>query len=132
MSELLAELEVSIQAREQAAVKTKEYFAEHKANIIDLLSILTEVNIVRCVMDVGSVDISVSGDKAMVKLVWNKLRNRGYVTELNPAENEVHFSGWWYKEDHPRIWLSFSSTVCTRVKVGTKMVEQDIYEVVCE
>jgi len=111
MSELLAEIEVSIQAREQSAAKTKEYFTEHRDSIISLLD---------------------SGDKAMVKLIWNKLRTVGYVTELNPAENEVNFSGWWYMDDQPRIWLSFSSTVCKRVKVGTKTQVIDVFEVVCE
>jgi hypothetical protein len=31
-----------------------------------------------------------------------------------------------------RIWLAFSSTVCRRVKIGTKTVEQDVYETVCD
>ena len=132
MSELLAEIEVSIQAREQSAAKTKEYFAEHRDSIISLLEVLKDVNIIRCVMDTGSLDITVSGDKAMVKLIWNKPRTVGYVTELNPAENEVNFSGWWYMDDQPRIWLSFSSTVCKRVKVGTKTQVIDVFEVVCE
>ncbi len=30
------------------------------------------------------------------------------------------------------MYFSFSSTVCHRVKVGTKMVEQDVYETHCE
>lgn len=31
-----------------------------------------------------------------------------------------------------RWYLSFSSSVCRRVKVGTRTVEQDVYETVCD
>lgn len=34
--------------------------------------------------------------------------------------------------DGASVWLSFSSSVCVRVQVGTRTVEEPIYEIQCE
>ena len=84
---------------------------------------------------VSSLDISVSGDHHAFKGTFGALSKLGYKPSKRPKEEKLSaWNGWFYNHDgdHPIIWVTFSSTKCTRKKVGTKMVEQDIYEIVCE
>lgn len=82
----------------------------------------------------GDLNVRFSGDKAKLTAVVRVLRTSGFHTEEPaPAKNASYWTAWYYKDglDLP-IWLSFSSTVCRTVKIGTKMVEQDVYEVQCD
>jgi len=79
-------------------------------------------------------DLSVTGDKHVLEAIFGIFRKLGYEPDSRPGEEPATtFSCYW---DHPeleaRFWLYFTSTVCTRKKIGTKMVQQDIYETVCE
>ncbi len=132
MSELLSELKKGIDAREKEAVACREYFNTHELQVIALLANLKDTGLLRASMDSHSLDLNISGDKEILKSFWHKMRTSGYETDYKPEENEVSFCCWWNKEDEVRIWLSFSSTICKRVKIGTETKEIDIYEVVCE
>jgi len=87
------------------------------------------------------VSLNVTGSRSLLTRVWRSLRLRGwYTADTRPAALETSWSGSFYlhtgTEDGGRVpgvevYLSFSSTVCRRVKVGTKLVEQPIYEVRC-
>jgi len=80
-----------------------------------------------------SMDLKVAGDHNVLKGAWAALRKIGY--EPSERLKETKITGvcvWFYKTGWPTIWFSFSSTKCTRKKVGTKMVEQPIFETVCE
>jgi hypothetical protein len=80
-----------------------------------------------------SLDISYAGDKHVLKSIFSTYRKLGYKTTKRPAENVTEFTSYWSHPDSDmRIWLKFTSTVCKRVKTGTKMVQQDVYETVCE
>lgn len=79
------------------------------------------------------VDISFSGDAAKLAAVVRILRTSGFTTASDrPKEGDTT---WYARYTHPdcptSVWLYFTSSVCKRVKVGTKMVEQDVYEVQC-
>lgn len=80
------------------------------------------------------IDISFAGDKHVLEGVFGALRKLGYEPSSRPKDEKMtSFTCWFDKDGTPlRLWLTFSSTVCKRVKVGTKMVEQDVYEIVCE
>lgn len=77
-------------------------------------------------------DITITGGKAKLTAAFRVLGKHGFrlVTE-RPKEGESYWSGF-FDRDLSRVWLTFSSTVCKRVKVGTKMKEVDVYETVCE
>jgi hypothetical protein len=60
-------------------------------------------------------------------------RLAGFTTQSDPPKANAPT---WYARYSKQgcdlaIWLNFSSTVCRRVKVGTKLVEQEIFETVC-
>lgn len=81
----------------------------------------------------NEVDVSFAGDARKLAAVVRILRTSGFDTT---AERPKPGSNTWYAYyEHPdcstKIWLNFTSSVCRRVKIGTKMVEQDVYEVQC-
>lgn len=78
-------------------------------------------------------DISFSGDAKRLAAVVRILRISGW--NSNAAKPVKGDTSWHAIFDHPdtqvTIWMYFTSSVCKRVKTGTKMVETDIYEVQC-
>ena len=81
------------------------------------------------------INLPFSGDKAKLTSVIRILRTNGFDTDAEaPKANSNYWSAYFTNSEDPRIqfWISFSSTVCRMVKVGTKMVEQDVYEVQCD
>lgn len=91
-------------------------------------------------IDGYSFDINFSGNKARLDQIWNLVRTTGYEfdgsKEDRPQANKSYWSGWFSYKDaelpYARMYMSFSSTICKQVKVGTKMEEVDIYETRCE
>lgn len=81
----------------------------------------------------GEVDVSFAGDAHKLAAVVRILRTSGFST--NSERPKPGSNTWYAYYEHPdcatKVWLNFTSSVCRRVKVGTKMVEQDIYEVQC-
>lgn len=132
MSTLLEQLEQSVRDMEQAARDRQEYLTEHSANIDAMLETLPQDKIIRVCMDASCVDVSISGDFETLKAVFHAFRTAGYEFDSRPDEKTMNYSAFLYCDEKPTFWLSFSSTVCKRVKVGTEMKELDIYEVVCE
>lgn len=79
----------------------------------------------------GDIDLHFTGDGARLGKVWGELRRNGYKTESRPKQGDTAFQAFWDCEGFSRIWLSFSSSVCKRVQVGTKTVEVPVYETQC-
>lgn len=81
----------------------------------------------------NDLDIAFAGDAHKLAAVVRILRTNGFTTQS--ARPEPGSTTWYARYKHPEVpldtWLSFTSSVCKRVKVGTKMVEEDIYEVQC-
>jgi hypothetical protein len=89
---------------------------------------------VRFDLSIGCVDVPVTGTAEKFQKVWGILRRAGWKPSNHPKKGDVAYSDFWWREDaaeYPSIYFNFSSTQCTRVKVGTKMVEQDVFEVRC-
>jgi hypothetical protein len=83
----------------------------------------------------GSIDLLFAGDGPKLAKVWRLLRLHGYNTLSRPKKGDTTFSAFWRPNvtvQYSPIWMQFSSTLCRRVKVGTKMQEVDIYETQCE
>jgi len=84
------------------------------------------------------IDVKVTGDYATLKQAMVIFYSHSYKPTDKPKDIAIaEFSCRWHHRDSstramPQFWFYFTATHCTRKKVGTKMVEQDIYEVVCE
>lgn len=117
---------------------TKEaaWYHRNKEEIAAVAEIFNESDITVTNARLGGqcVDLSIAGDSEVLKKVFTIFRNRGYAPSDRPDENDkTSFSCFFNHPDWEcRFWLSFTSTVCHRVQVGTKMVEQPIYEIRCE
>lgn len=78
--------------------------------------------------------ISLSGDKHKFLSFARVIRKHGF--ELPTIEKGA--TGFTKLESigegdaHVYVYFQFSSTQCRRVKTGTKMVEQEVYETVCD
>lgn len=81
----------------------------------------------------NDVDVSFTGDAHKLAGVVRILRTSGF--ETTSGRPKPGDTSWYAYYSHPevtvKVWLNFTSSVCRRVKVGSKMVEQDIYEVQC-
>jgi hypothetical protein len=85
-----------------------------------------------------SIAIRFAGDQVRLQKVWNILRRAGFKPDKYVEAPTTEFYTWFDKvvpgsEMTISIWFSFTSSVCKRVKVGTRTIteEQDIYEVRC-
>lgn len=76
-----------------------------------------------------------SGDKAKLTEVVRALRASGFKsTDARPKKGDATYSAWFRRIDGEvtsSVYLSFTSSVCQRVQVGTKMEEVPVYEVRC-
>lgn len=78
------------------------------------------------------ISLSFTGDGPKLTAVWKLLRQCGYNSNDRPKKGDTTFYSFWSgPEGVAKIFLNFSSTVCRRVQVGTKMVETPIYETQC-
>lgn len=105
---------------------------QHKATLAPIVAKALALN--GRVAFPNSLDIHLSGDKHALAEMVRVLRTRGFSTANSPPKKGDNiWSAFFRKDGIPfDIWFSFSSTVCRRVKVGTKMVEQDVFETVCD
>lgn len=74
----------------------------------------------------------VAGDKQKFLQIVRCHRRYGFKPNM-PEKGAT--TAFWRINDYSEqigMYFSFSSTVCHRVKVGTKMVEQDVFETHCE
>lgn len=80
----------------------------------------------------GTFTINLTGGKPEVTNLIRVLRNHGYDSSRRPEGKQTYYSEFWKNEkDNITVFVCFSSTYCRSVKVGTKMVEVPIYDVVC-
>ncbi|HEY4365880.1 MAG TPA: hypothetical protein VGN07_01490 [Steroidobacteraceae bacterium] len=75
--------------------------------------------------------VSLSGDKHKFLAFVRCLRKHGF--KVDPIEKgATGFTQFCRELENLPIYVQFSSTVCRRVKVGTKTIEQDVFETVCD
>jgi hypothetical protein len=99
------------------------------------LRFVQEMVLLGCELNMDSdfdVHFRIAGDKEKFLQLVRCHRRHGFKPEM-PAKGAT--SAFWritkYGSDIG-LYFQFSSTVCHRVKVGTKMIEQDVYETHCE
>lgn len=140
MSSLLEQVEqqksLAQKAVEETIRKTEDLLSYYTIRKTTFDPVLVELESQLQVMTVSlcnsSIDISVAGDKKVLNIVFGVLRKFEFKPEKRPDKPEPSFTTYFNHATGARIWLSFSSTVCKRVQVGMKTVEQAVYETVCE
>jgi hypothetical protein len=91
------------------------------------------VNVTDVGIDSMSYNISVTGPRADLDVMFGILRRNGLQPSSRPEEKTQYYSTYWTFEDSSDyIFVMFSSTSCRRVQVGTKMEEVPVYDTVCE
>lgn len=116
----------------------KKYLKLNKLEIKRVIAGLEVIEeyVMSITFDTECINIMVSGDHHVLGGFFQALRKLGYKPDTRLKEDSskiTGFSTWWHSENEELdIWMSFSSTKCTRKKIGTEMVEQGIYEIVCD
>ena len=91
------------------------------------------VNVTDVGVDSSAYNISITGPRADLDVMFGILRRLGLQPTSRPQEKTQYFSTYWTFEDTTDyIFVMFSSTSCKRVQVGTKMEEVPVYDTVCE
>ena len=75
------------------------------------------------------IDVRIAGDKECFVKCWKLWRELG--VRLTPPEPGATQLSEFLDTHGLHFWFSFSSTVCKRVQVGTKMMPTPIYETHC-
>jgi hypothetical protein len=88
-------------------------------------------------LDGYSINIGVAGGPDALHETFKALRACGFELlnkEDRPKEKQSSWSGYFHLPNIPgcKIWLTFSSTKCRRVQIGTRTVEEPIYDTVCD
>ncbi len=132
---MLEGIKADIKSDKRYFQRKREYYKLHRE---DVQAVADELKLgetpTRAVATDDSIDLSVSGTLVELKECFRAFRKLGY--EPNDRPEDPKLASFNTVFTHPdkkvRFWLFFTSTVCTRKKVGTEMVERDVYEVVCE
>jgi len=127
----------AVEAAHKNRVKQREFIAENSselARVANGLEVISEYLMRISFDNTRSVNVNVSGDHHVFLGMFKALRSLGYDSSDKPKEEKIAaWSSYWHHKDHKlRLWITFTSTSCKRVKIGTTMVEQDVYETVCD
>lgn len=123
-------IESLLQQQANAIMERHTQYKNSKELIDDTIAVLEPLALR---MDFpNSIDFGFTGDKTLLNEVFKQLRRLGWNTQFRLGENDIAYSAFWsHDKSEVRIWISFTSTQCRRVKVGTKTVEVDVYETRC-
>ena len=85
-------------------------------------------------LDNYSLDVSLAGTKDDLVQLVRILRKLGIKPDSRPKADAIFWSTYWRsKENYDcQVYVSFSSSECRRVQIGTKIVEQSICETQCD
>jgi hypothetical protein len=132
LSEMPAKSMLALIAKKQEVDK---FFREASVLMRDaapLFRFFEDHNIdIRIDSDYGYVSFTFTGTGAFFSEVWSELRRNGFTPTQRPKKGDVEFSAYWERPGCAKLFMNFSSSLCKRVQVGTKMVEQPIYETQC-
>src|ERR1700677_367322 len=124
-------IEISLAENALALAKKRQRWNQVKEFYRPILNALTRLGLEPALS--SDVDLQFSGDAPKLAAVVRILRTSGFeTTSPRPKQGDTTWSARYvHPECGVNIWLYFTSSVCKRVKVGTKMVEQDVYETQC-
>ncbi len=124
-------IEISLAEQSLALAKQRQQWNAIKDFYRPIINALQRLGI--DVRLTNAIDVTFAGDAHKLASVVRILRTSGFSTEA--AKPKQGDTSWYAYYTHPdcgvMVWLYFTSSVCRRVKVGTKMVEQDVFETQC-
>lgn len=82
--------------------------------------------------DANDINVSISGDASDMAAFFRLMRTNGFEPDSRPKDAQTEFRTWFRHDDGTQFYLAFSSTVCKRVQIGTRTVEEPIYEIRCD
>jgi mRNA degradation ribonuclease J1/J2 len=89
------------------------------------------VNINYVNIDSSGYNVSITGSRADLDVMFGVLRRENLTPDQRPAEKNTGYCCFWRTEGF-KLWVWFTSTSCKRVQVGTKLEEVPVYDTVCE
>lgn len=126
------EIDVLLDKDALAVNERRALWSRYRDELLPMVRALQKLN--ATIYFPNSLDVAISGDKHTLAAAVRIFRTHGFST-LNspPKKGSSSWTAFYEKHDCELRWyLSFSSSVCRRVKVGTCTVEQDVYETVCD
>jgi hypothetical protein len=81
--------------------------------------------------DAYEVNFGVTGDANDLATFFRIMRTHKFEPDSRPKVGDTTFSTRFRHHDGTVFYLSFTSTVCRRVQVGTRTVEEPVYEIQC-
>lgn len=129
-------IEERIEAYEAPIREFKDHWTREKERYMPVLRKLAHLGAEFYAGDRTYLQVNLMGDGHVLAEAMRALRAHGFNTyNSKPAKNDPTWSSFWTVEGagdwHIRIYLNFTSSVCRRVKTGTKTVVQDVFEIVC-
>ncbi|MCK4900200.1 MAG: hypothetical protein KAS38_15575 [Anaerolineales bacterium] len=127
-------IEADIKSDKKYYRDKRQYFEDHRE---DVLTVATELKLgnalIRAQSTADSIDLHISGTAQELKQCFRAFRTLGYAPSSRPTETKL--ASFTCMFTHPdkkvQFWINFTSTVCKRVKIGTEMIESNVYETVC-
>jgi hypothetical protein len=117
----------------RSAENKVSYYTLRKETFDPVLeAIESHIDVLRVSLDTSSVDISFTGTRSKLNTVFGILRTAGFEPGERPQKDKASYCSYFEHPTGARFWVNFSSTQCRRVQIGTKTVEQPVYETVCD
>jgi hypothetical protein len=132
MTDVIKQLNDKLREKRERLKKFRDAIQANADKLRAILADFVEIG-AEPIPDGDWIHITVTGDKHKFLQFCRAMRKHG--VELPKIEKgstgftKLHFLGDAYEIT---LCFNFSSTQCRRVKVGTKMVEQEVFEVVCD
>lgn len=131
---MLQQMKEELVSSSEQVTKVANYYHTHKDEIERVAAAFVKIDTQSARVTDGCIDLNVAGNKHVLAACFSAFRKLGYEPSDRPGiEMEPSFACYWEHSQHKcKWWLYFSSTQCTRIKIGTEMREVAIYETVCE
>jgi len=126
-------IEQSLAASADLLARRMAFWANNKAELTPMIAHATILwpEIEFSVSPTG-LDISLVGSMGDLLGLLSNLEKDGYaVSNELPEESKTYWSTYLNKVGSPQLWVYWSNKFCERVQVGTRMVEEPVYEVRC-
>lgn len=116
-----------------AKMKKLDHCRAHMDEYQEILDGLKKAPVTYIDLENDYIYLSVTGTRQDLSAAFAALRQRGFVPDSRPTAKDTSFNTFFrHKKKDIKVLLAFSSTSCRRVKIGTRIQEVDVYEVVCD
>ncbi len=125
----------SVQELQSHGDSITKFYEGHRGEIAAVSKALAKIEdkLIRAQACPDCIDLHISGDRHVLNAVFGAFRRLGYQPDNRPEKHEPQYSTYFRHDEHQCVfWVSFASSECKRIKVGTKTQTIDVYETVCE